>query len=140
MQILSRENKGAILGAVHLKTETVDIPEWGDGVSVIVTELSGVARDAYVARQGGSEKRTISQQQAELLIAAVVDESGAPLFDESDIEMLRAQKAEVIDRIAAVVVRINGLGATAVEDAAKNSEAAQSGASGSASQPISAAQ
>lgn len=140
MQIFSKETKAAILGAARLKTENVAVPEWGDGVVVIVSELSGVARDAYYAKNNGEKNVPISIGQADLLLATVVDESGVPVLDESDIEMLRAQGSAVLDRIVEVAVRINGMQTNAVEDAAKNSEAAQSGDSGSSSPATSESQ
>ncbi|CAJ8938790.1 Uncharacterised protein [Burkholderia pseudomallei] len=132
MPILSKDNKGAILGAAHLKTESVDVPEWGEGVSVIVSEMSGLARDAFYAKKEAKKDMPISESQAALLVATVVDESGAPVLDEADIESLRAQSTTALDRIVAVAVRINGLQANAADDAAKNSAAAPSGDSGSA--------
>ena len=132
MPILSKETKIAILGAAHLKTESVDVPEWGDGVSVLVSEMSGLARDAFYAKKEGG-KVSISQSQADLLLATVVDESRALVLDESDVAALQAQGSAVIDRIVAVAVRINGMQTAAVEAAAKNSEAAPSGDSGSSS-------
>ncbi|MBF4041884.1 hypothetical protein ISI04_08690 [Burkholderia pseudomallei] len=132
MPILSKDNKGAILGAAHLKTESVDVPEWGEGVSVIVSEMSGLARDAFYAKKEAKKDMPISESQAALLVATVVDESGAPVLDEADIESLRTQSTTALDRIVAVAVRINGLQANAADDAAKNSAAAPSGDSGSA--------
>ncbi|MFP3564692.1 hypothetical protein [Paraburkholderia sp. SIMBA_030] len=139
MPILSKETKVAILGAAHLKTESVDVPEWGDGVSILVSEMSGLARDAFFAKKEGG-KVPISQSQADLLLATVVDETGALVLDESDVANLRAQGTAVLDRIAAVAVRINGMEPAAVETAVKNSEAAPSGDSGSSSASTSASQ
>lgn len=130
MPILSKETKAAILGAAHLKTETVDVPEWGDGVSLLVSEMSGLARDAFYAKKE-SGKVSISQSQADLLLATVVDEAGALVFDETDVATLQAQGSAVLDRIVSVAVRINGMQPAAVEEAVKNSEAAPSGDSGS---------
>lgn len=131
MPTLSKETKSAILGAARLKTETVAVPEWGDGVTVIVSELSGLARDAFHARKDMNKSVPISESQADLLIATIVDESGALVFDESDIAALRAQSIGAIDRLVAVAVRLNGMQANAVEEVVKNSEAAPSGVSGS---------
>lgn len=133
MPILSKDNKGAILSAAHLKTETVEVPEWGDGVSVIVSEMSGLARDAFYAKREANKKVPVSESQADLLLATVVDESGASVLDESDIAALQAQSSVAVDRIAAVAIRLNGLGQKAVEDAAKNSEAGQKSDSGTGS-------
>lgn len=132
MPILSKETKTAILGAIHLKTESVDVPEWGDGVTLIVSEMSGHARDAFYAKKE-TGKVSISQSQADLLLATVVDEAGALVLDESDVSSLQAQGSAVLDRIVAVAVRINGMQPAAVEEAVKNSEAAPSGDSGSSS-------
>lgn len=132
MPILSKDNKAAILGAAHLKTEAVDVPEWGEGVSVIVSEMSGLARDSFYAKKEANKAMPISESQAALLVATVVDEAGSPVLDEADIESLRAQSTVALDRIVAVAVRINGLQAGATEEAVKNSVAAQSGDSGSA--------
>jgi hypothetical protein len=137
--ILSKETKAAILGAAHLKTESVDVPEWGDGVTLRVSEMSGLARDAFYAKKEGG-KVSISQSQADLLLATVVDESGALVLDESDVAALQAQGSAVLDRIVAVAVRINGMQPAAVEDAVKNSEAAPSGDSGSNSASTSESQ
>ncbi|WOD19839.1 hypothetical protein [Paraburkholderia kirstenboschensis] len=139
MPILSKETKTAVLSAAHLKTETVDVPEWGDGVTVIVSEMSGLARDAFYAKREAG-KVPISESQASLLLATVVDESGALVLDESDVANLRAQGTAAIDRIANVAIRLNGMQPAAVEDAVKNSAAAPSGDSGSNSASTSASQ
>ncbi|MFM0210448.1 hypothetical protein PQQ96_23885 [Paraburkholderia sediminicola] len=139
MPILSKETKAAILGAIHLKTESVDVPEWGDGVTILVSEMSGLARDAFYAKKEGG-KVPISQSQADLLLATVVDETGALVLDESDVASLQAQGTAVLDRVVAVAVRLNGMQPAAVEDAVKNSAAAPSGDSGSSSASTSASQ
>lgn len=138
MQILSKENKAAIIGAVRLKTERIDVPEWD--ATVIVSEMSGAARDAFYAAREGTDKVSVSKSQAMLLLAAVVDESGAPVLDENDIASLRAQSSVALDRISDVAMRLNSMMADSVGEAAKNSAAAPSGDSGSASQPVSVAQ
>lgn len=126
MPVLTKESKAAILAAAHLKTESVDVPEWGEGVTVLVSEMSGLARDAFFLKKEAG-KRPISESQADLLLATVVDESGALVLDESDVAGLQAQGAIAMDRIAAVAVRLNGMGPAAVEDAVKNFDAAPSG-------------
>lgn len=140
MTVFSKETKAAILGAIHLKTESVDVPEWGDGVTLIVSEMSGTARDAFYAAREGVTKLPVSESQAQLLLASVVDEAGNLVLDEGDIASLRTQSSIALDRIAGVAMRLNAMLPTSVEDAAKNSAAAPSGDSPSASQPTSAAQ
>lgn len=125
MAILS---KAAILAAVDLKTEDVDVSEWGGTVRVAM--MSGKARDDFYAQQG-DEKVAYSLFSARVLVATVVDEDGQPVFEEADIEALRAKSQAAMDRVLAVALRLNGLGPTALEEAEKNSDAAPSGDSGS---------
>ncbi|MEM5366566.1 hypothetical protein V4C53_11035 [Paraburkholderia azotifigens] len=125
MKTLSRHSKKDILTERHLKTEAVAVPEWGSDVCVLISEMSGLARDAFYAKKD-AENPPISRSQSDLLLATVVDESGKLVFDETDIEALRAQSSAVLDRLVAVAVRINGMHAESLEDAEKNSETALS--------------
>lgn len=129
MNILNKDTKSAIFGAPHLQSETVEVPEWG--VSLIVSEMSGASRDAFYASRQDGANQSVSETQAVLLVATVVDEAGAPVFTVDDIPQLRSQSSAVLDRVSAVAMRLNGMSVSAVEDAAKNSEAAESGVSGS---------
>lgn len=134
MTILS---KAAILAAADLSTEDVDVPEWGGAVRVAA--MSGKARDDFYARRGEGSI-PYSQLSASVIVATVVGEDGQPLFDDADIEALRAKSQTAMDRVLAVAFRLNGLAPGAVEDVAKNSDAAQSGDSGSDSASTSASQ
>lgn len=132
MSILS---KAMILAAVDLKTQDIEVPEWGG--TVRVAAMSGKARDEFYAQQGDG-KVAYSLFSARVLVATVVGEDGQPLFEEADIELLRAKSQAAMDRVLAVALRLNGLGPAAIEDAEKNSGAALSGDSGSASPSLSA--
>ena len=138
MTIQTKASILAAMASAQLQTVTVPVPELGGDVRI--SEISGLARDALYAKQSDGEKRPLSLQQADLIIATAVDETGAPLFDETDVDRLRGMKAEILDRLATAAAKINGLGGKAVEDAAKNSDAAQSGDSGSDSASTSASQ
>lgn len=136
MSILTKASILAAMASAQLQTVTVPVPELGGEVRI--SEISGLARDALYAKQVDGEKRPLSLQQADLIVATAVDEAGVPLFDEADVDRIRGLKAEILDRLAKAAAEINGLGAKAVEDAAKNSAAAQSGDSGSGSASTSA--
>lgn len=123
--------KAAILGALDLTTEDVEVPEWGGTVRVAM--MSGKARDAFFARQEKAGGLPPSQFSATVLVATIVGEDGKPIFEQSDIEAMREKSPEALERVLAVALKLNGLGPKAVEDARKNSSAAQSGDSGSAS-------
>jgi len=122
--------KAAILAAVDLETKDVEVPEWGGTVRVAM--MSGKARDEFFARQGEG-KVPYSQFSASVLVATVVGEDGAALFEDADIEALRAKSLAAMERVLAVSLKLNGIGANATEEAEKNSGAAPSGDSGSVS-------
>lgn len=123
-------SKAAILGAVDLKTEDVEVSEWGG--TVRVATMSGKARDEFFARQGEGGL-PYSQFSATVLVATIVDEDGRPVFGELDIDALRAKSPDALERVLAVAMRLNGIGPKASEEAVKNSGAAPSGDSGSVS-------
>lgn len=117
----------AILAAADLKAEIVEVPEWGGSVRIGV--MSGACRDAFMTEVAGGVR--LSEYAARLLAKTVLDENNAPLFTKEQIEPLQGKNKDVLDRLLAVANRINGVGATATEEIAKNSDAAPSGVSGS---------
>jgi len=124
-------NKSAILGASDLKHEDVPVPAWGG--TVRIRNMTGAERDAFraaIAAQGEAGV-PIGKFSAALLVATCVDESGVRLFDADDMAALQAKSAASLDAPAAVAMRLNGLGAGAVEDAEKNCVSGQSVDSGS---------
>ncbi|KWD53383.1 hypothetical protein WL67_15830 [Burkholderia ubonensis] len=123
---LTREQ---ILGALDLKTESVPVPEWGG--PVLVSVMSGAARDALMEEVAKPQKA--SRFQAVMVAATVVGDGGKALFTADDVDALTGKNPEVMARVVAVAMRINGIGQKAVEDAAKNSDAAPSASLGSAS-------
>ena len=125
-------NAAAILGAPDLKFEDVPVPEWGGAVRVAV--MSGLARDEFTSGRDDG----FSNFQARLLMATAIDEEGLRLFTVDQIRVLQGKSAAVLDRLTEVAMHINGMGQKAQEDIAKNSEAAESGASGSDSRDTSA--
>lgn len=136
MSLLTR---AAILDAPDLKHEDVDVPQWGGTVRVRV--MTGAERDAFriaiATEEGGTP---IGRFSVALLAATLIDEQGARLFTMDDLDQLAEKSAASLDKPAAVAMRLNGLGVTAVEDAVKNSGSGQSDDSGSGSPSPSAAQ
>lgn len=124
-------SKSAILGASDLKHEDVPVPQWGG--SVRVRTMNGIERDEFRALLSADGGIPIGKFSAALLAATIVDEKGERLFTMEDVEALQKKSAASLDAPAAVAMRLNGLGGSAVEDAVKNSEADQSAASGSGS-------
>lgn len=122
--------RAAILAASDVKSEEVNVPEWG-GI-VRIAAMNGAARDEYRTALAGAELgQHVSLFAATLLSLCCVDEAGNRLFDAADIPALRAKSTAALDALIVVAMRINGLGGSAVEDARKNSESIQSDDSGS---------
>ena len=120
--------KSAILSADDLKTEDVEVPEWGGAVRV--RAFSGRERDAFEAslvRDDGKDRKVdLTNMRARLVALTVVDETGQKLFTHDDVDLLGAKSGAALDRVFAVAQKLNGLSAADVEDLTKNSNGAPS--------------
>lgn len=116
-KILSRAE---ILAAKDIKTETVAVPEWGG--AVVVRALDGKQRDAFeesvmIKGKKGSVDIISKRMRVKLLAIAIVDEKGAPLFTEDDVELLAGKSAAAIDRVFKVAQSLSGLAEEQVQEA-----------------------
>ena len=116
MAILSKEQ---ILEANDSKTEIVSVPEWGG--DVIISTMSGFARDRFEAsclgKSGGTNMVNI---RAKLVAATVVDEAGQLMFNEKDIAKLGNKSCAALERVFEAAQKLNAIGDEDVEDLAKN--------------------
>lgn len=124
--------KDQILEASDLKTQAVDVPEWGG--SVLVRTMTGSDRDAFEASMiitlpDGTRQPNMTNMRAKLVALTVVDDAANRVFDATDVDRLALKCASALERVFEAAQRINGLGVSAQDDAAKNSVAAQSGVS-----------
>lgn len=117
VKFLGRE---AILAVQDTPVEVVEVPEWGG--SVRVKTLSGAERDqfesAIVQRNGRNVKQNLLNIRARLVAAALVDESGAPLFSFDDVEALGKKSARALDRIFGKAQELAGMREQDVEELA----------------------
>ncbi|RQV39119.1 hypothetical protein DF027_21265 [Burkholderia cenocepacia] len=113
-------NRDQILCALDLPVESVGVPEWGG--DVLVSVMSGAARDALMNTL--ATPQSSSRFQAIMIASTVVDERSKPIFSADDVEALAGKNPDVMARVVAVAMRMNGIGQTAVAEAEKNSEAA----------------
>ena len=117
MTVLDRAAILASLGT--LKTEDVAVPEWGG--TVRVREMTGTQRDAYGRTLIGADgKADYSNSTAKLVASSVVGEDGQPLFTTDDIAALGQAGASALGRVYEAAIRVNGMGADAVEAAQGN--------------------
>lgn len=116
---LSRDQ---ILGAVDLKIEAVEVPQWGG--TIYVRNLSGKARDKFEAsryRMKGDKVELIHDNtRAMLLSMCLCDESGTLLFSAADVEALGEKNAAVLDQLFEVAQRLSCLRPKDAEDKLKN--------------------
>lgn len=124
-----------ILDAEDFVTEDVYVPEWGGWLKV--KGLSGAERDAYEAtiveqRKGGSIRYNLANARAKLIIAAVIDDHGRPLFTAKDVKALGKKSALAAQRVFSKARELAGLTDEDMDELLGNSEDAQSDSSTSA--------
>lgn len=115
-------DRETILGKTKLRTERVDVPEWGGVVNV--KELTGAERDSFEAsivdlKSGGRELDS-DNVRAKLAVRAVVDDNGARIFEDSDAVELGNLSAAPLSRVYNVAARLAGLTAEDLEELAGN--------------------
>ena len=124
-----RVDRASIFASNDIETRDVHVPEWGgEGAYVTVSSGSGEARDNYEAdihvdvEVDGKKIKEIDRKRIRLALVryATVDENGAPLFSESDIEQLKKKNSKPINRIFAVAQELWGIGNDEVKELEKN--------------------
>lgn len=118
--------KEQLLAVVEPKIETVDVKGVG---KIRIKVMDGAARDELqkTLREKGTSD---SVYFAAVIVAAVVDASGAPMFTADEVELLRAKSYDAIRAIGVACSDVNRLGADQQKEAEKNSEAIQNDSSG----------
>ena len=114
-------------------TLEIDIPEWRG--RVLLRTLSGTQRDSFEAgimdKDGKPTK--LHNLRARFAALVLVNEDGSPMYTQEQAAQLGNKSANALTRIWDEGRTFNKMDADAVEEAEKNSEAAQSGSSGSSS-------
>ena len=108
-------NREQILAQKELRTETVQVPEWGG--EVIVRELMASEADLFesqlallreTSQNGNSKTANTAAFRAKIVSLACVDESGSRLFKDSDVEELGKLSRAALDRVSTVAMRLSG--------------------------------
>jgi len=92
-------------------TTAVDVPEWGDGLSITVRELSLRERDAVQEISDDPEKSP-AYSLVTPVVMGCLDETGAPLFCESDVETLLNHGTGPIQRLYKAIMKLSGVDLT----------------------------
>jgi hypothetical protein len=119
---MARLSKQQIIDAPDIKSEMVSVPEW-DG-EVEVKTLSGKERDDFesqiVQLRGKKTEVTLDNLRAKLCSLAIIDEKGARMFDEDEVDDLGKKSAPALQRVFIVAQRLAGLTESDVENLVKN--------------------
>lgn len=101
----------------QLKTDYVDIPEWGEGVCVKVRELN--SEESILCKQLDGPK-----QNAVVAAMLMINEDGTPIYDPNnpdDVATLARKGANVIGRICMAGIRLSGKTEQEIQAVLKNS-------------------
>ena len=109
-------SKEAILNADDLKTEVVDVPEWGG--EIIIRGLTGKTREVFETIASEQSTSDASNIRASMAALSIVDEAGALMFTNQDVIKLGEKSYIALDRVFKAAKKLNGLGS--VEDLEKN--------------------
>ena len=133
MKTFTRDDVQGFLSAKDLKSESVDIPQWG--YKFIVRELTGTERDEYetstVKLNGSEVSLDTRNMRAKLVALCVVDKDGERLFTQDDVEALGNRSASGLDLLFDVAKRLSRIGEDELENLGKVLKPTKSGDSAS---------
>jgi hypothetical protein len=119
MALLTKEE---IFNADDMKTEDIEVPEWGG--TVRISMMTGWARDSYEAslyNTNKGEADNFDNLRARFLSFCVVNEEGKLMFNQKDILKLGAKSAAALDRVFDAATALNSTNEEGMEATAKNS-------------------
>lgn len=112
-----------ILDFTDLPSEDVTVPEWG-GMTVHVRGLTAAERDAFeadsITGRGRNRDVNLRNIRARLVVRCLVDDDGARVFGDDDVDALGGKSAAALNRLFDVASRLSGLSDADVEELAGN--------------------
>ena len=115
--------------ALERSKEDVPVPELGEGVVIPVWGMTTRERTLWEDRQQSLPKDKRAKQKGEirerLLVECCRDDDGKTIFTKSQIEQLGQRRADVVERLVNVALRLSGFTNSDVEKLVKNSDASQ---------------
>lgn len=113
-------SKELINAAKDIKTEEVDVPEWGG--KVLIAELSGTNRSKFeLYLRDARQTDDFSKLRESLVVLCLVDEKGQNLYDEKEAQLLGDRNSLVLDRLFDVATKLNKLFDSQLEEEIKKS-------------------
>lgn len=111
-------SKAEIFAINDVPEETVEVPEWGEGVGVLVRGMTAGERLDFVEKTRGEDGKTDNRKATFLAILLGVKE---PEFSEEDIPELEKRSPQALDRISKAWLRLSGIGQDSLLEARGNS-------------------
>lgn len=119
--------KDEILSAQDIKTEEVEVIEWGG--SVLVRGLTALERDRFeasvISQHGKSVKVKMEGARAKLASLTIVDEDGKRIFSQADLAKLSGKSAGALNRVYNVAARLSGITDEDLEEITQDFEGGQ---------------
>ena len=109
-------SKNDIIDVDDVKIETVEVPEWGGKVTI--REFTAYARDQYELYL--YKTKDTKNFRAVMVALSVIDENGDQMFSTNDVEALGQKSIKAMNRVYEACIKLNGVGAEAMEEAEKN--------------------
>lgn len=112
MSTATKNLKDLILNADDLRSELMEIPEWG--CTVMIRAMDGETRGRFAmsaqTAEGDRDDVAFVQSSARLVAMTVCDpETGTLIFTNDDVPMLSRKSAAILDRISKVAFAISGI-------------------------------
>jgi hypothetical protein len=133
MALLGRQQVDA---TVDLKTEDVEVPEWGG--TVRLKELSAKDRSLIEATTIGAKGQSIEVRieafktlRERIVAATLVDEEGKRLYKDNEVGLLGQKSGQVIERLFQKAQELSGMNEKAAKSAEGNLEGTGTDSSGS---------
>ena len=117
MALLTRDQ---ILQAQDLKTQDIEVPEWGG--TVRISMMTGRSRDLYEAGlfKNKDSEANYDNLRARYLSYCLVNEKGDLIFTMQDVVELGKKSGVAIDRVFEAANQLNGTSNEGMEELAKN--------------------
>lgn len=108
-----------------LKTEVVDVPEFGDGAQIMLSEMTALASAEFnevIKRNRLLENKKTPIFFASLIALCAIDENGLPISDIAQAEEIaKTWNYELLFRVGEKAAILNGFMGDGVNDTKKSS-------------------
>ena len=120
---LTREQ---ILGIKSFRSKTIEIPEWNGEVRL--KAMSGAERESLEERVYETVGDKLQMKKGvsyipELLVKSWCDDDGNRLFQDDEIDLIKAKDSTILAKLFKVAAEVNGLSGDEEKVIEKNSEA-----------------